>query len=193
MTILENKNKFIQLLRKNVTRHGIENMITFLEHSDFFKAPCSTKFHLNAPGGLCQHSLNVYASLMRLCVAFDVDIDDNIESLTIMSLLHDVCKVNFYKPTIVSKKIDGRWEQVPGYEINDMMPLGHGEKSVITILQCMQLTDVEMLAIRWHMGAFDTAFKGGEYAFNTAQNYHYFVTLLHAADLLATRLMESSL
>lgn len=187
---IENKKRFINLLRENVTRPGIEDMITYLEQTDFFRAPCSTKFHLNVPGGLCQHSLNVYEAFITVCSDFGVNIASNAESLTIMSLLHDVCKANFYKPTTVSKKIGARWEQVPGYEIDDKLPLGHGEKSVMIILKFMQLTDVEMLAIRWHMGAFDCAFKGGEYAFSNAQNMSKFVTLLHVADLLATRLME---
>lgn len=188
---IENKKRFINLLRENVTRPGIEDMITYLEQTDFFRAPCSTKFHLNVPGDLCQHSLNVYEAFITVCSDFGIDITSNAESLIIMSLLHDVCKVDFYKPTTVSKKIGARWTQVPGYEIDDRLPLGHGEKSVMIILKFMRLTDIEMLAIRWHMGAFDCAFKGGENAFNNAQSMSKLVTLLHVADLLATRIMEA--
>lgn len=190
-SIAENKARFKTLVSENIFRDGIDNLMSYLENeTDFFEAPCSTKYHLNVRGGLCEHSINVYCALMDLCANYNIDIAKNAETLTIVSLFHDACKSNFYKPTLVSRKVNGQWVQSQGFEIDDKLPLGHGEKSVIIIQQHMRLTIEETLAIRWHMGAWDAAVKGGEYAYATAQACKPLVTLLHCADMLATHIME---
>lgn len=190
---VENKRMFMELAKENVSRSGIDNLLDWLEHStDFFTAPCSTKYHLSVEGGLCQHSLNVYSALIDLCEAFNIPIIENIETITIISLFHDVCKANFYRQKYFrQRQPDGRYADVKGYEVYDQCPLGHGEKSTLLIQIFMHLTIDEMLAIRWHMGAYDEAIKGGSLAMNTAQDMSKFVTLLQCADLLAARLMEA--
>ena len=52
------KQRFLELLRET-KREGIEDLIKFLENSDFFTAPASTKFHGDYEGGLWEHSLKV--------------------------------------------------------------------------------------------------------------------------------------
>lgn len=189
--INKNADQFLALCRENIKRPGLEPFLSWLlRETDFEKAPCSTKYHLNVPGGLCQHSMNVYTVLMSLASDFGYDITKQAETLSIISLFHDVCKVNFYKPTMLSKKIAGRWESVPGYEVDDLLPLGHGEKSCMLILRYMPLTDEELLAIRWHMGPYDDACKGSYLQLGNAQAKSKLVTLLHCADLLATQMME---
>lgn len=192
INVAENKARFKTLVSENISRDGIDKLMSYLENeTDFFEAPCSTKYHLNVRGGLCEHSINVYCALMDLCTNYNYDIARYAETLTIVSLFHDVCKTNFYKPTLVSKKVGNSWTQVPGFEIDDKFPIGHGEKSVIIIQQHMRLTIEEMLAIRWHMGAWDAAVKGGEYSFSAAQACKPLVTLLHCADMIASHILEA--
>lgn len=186
----ENKERFIALCKENIHRDGIDVLLDRIQDSDFFIAPCSTKFHLNYRGGLCEHSLNVYDTLLKLCCVFNVDINSNIETITIVSLFHDYCKADFYKQVIKPVKEGTQWVQKTVYEISDELPLGHGEKSLYLISRCIDLTNEEACAIRWHMSAFDNAFKGGEQSFNTASERFDLVSLLSCADLLATRLLE---
>ena len=186
--IKRNSEQFITLL-SSVKRNNIEALLNWLIASDFFLAPASTKYHLACKGGLCQHSLNVYDSLMRLCCAYDIDIESNRDTLIIVALLHDVCKIYFYKPTVINVKEGNSWVKRDGYTINDELPLGHGEKSLFLIERFIKLNNEEALAIRWHMGAFDNAFKGGEQALNSAQQWPL-VPLLHAADLLSSQLLD---
>ena len=55
---------FMALLR-STGREGIEKLLSYLEKSDFFEAPASTKFHGNYKGALCVHSLGVAALLLE--------------------------------------------------------------------------------------------------------------------------------
>lgn len=188
-TVNENKRQFLLLCKENIKRQGIEELLDYLCKSDFFIAPCSTKYHLNVRGGLCQHSLNVYAALVDLCVQYTMDIAEHIESITIMALFHDICK-DMYKRTTKPVKQGNVWVNEPAYIIEDDFPIGHGEKSVIKLLRFMHLTNEEIMAIRWHMGAWDNAVKGGDYSIGTAQSMSPFVTLLHCADMIATHVLE---
>lgn len=190
--INENKEVFIALCKENIKRNGITALLNYLIITDFFEAPCSTKYHLNYKGGLCEHSLNVYTELTALCKMHNINVQSNIETITLVALFHDICKVNFYKPVLKPVKVNGKWIEQPGYDIDDTLPLGHGEKSVIMLQRYIRLTLEETLAIRWHMGAYDTAFKGGEYAYGTAQDKVLLVTLLQCADILATKVLETT-
>lgn len=160
--IEENKQEFISLLR-STGRDGIEKLIDWLcNHSDFFTAPSSTIYHCNYPGGLCQHSLNVYKAAKgffevykNLCLP-----DKNVngiseESIIICALLHDLCKANYYKQTEKWTKDNdtNTWVKYYTYTIDDKFPMGHGEKSVFMANTFIQLSGIEMLSIRWHMGA----------------------------------------
>ena len=98
-----------------------------------------------------------------------------------------MCKVNFYKKgTRNVKDENGKWFAKEVYEVSEKIPLGHGEKSCIILQQFMKLSIEELLAIRWHMGGFDAATKGGDYGMSGAQDYTKLVSLLQAADALAS-------
>lgn len=189
----ELREQFIELLR-STKREGIDDVIGFLCTSDFFTAPASTRYHSSYEGGLAQHSMNVYNMLSRKIDDFKMDEIiqfENIEeeNVIIVSLLHDICKANFYKVEMRNTKQDGQWIQVPYYTVDDRAPLGHGEKSVMILQSYIKLTRDEMYAIRWHMGGFEP-----DQNYNTlskAFSMYPLALALHEADLEATYLMES--
>ena len=179
------KEDFIEMLRYYIQRPGIENIIRWLESTDFFMAPASTKYHGAYPGGLVQHSINVFMRLIGKCV--DVQEGTKVETIAIVALLHDVCKTNSYKPKEIEQE---RGQQVIRYEYDNKLPIGHGEKSVILIQRHMRLTDEEITAISWHMGAFDTRVKGGSKELSQVWERYPLAFLLHIADMEATWLDE---
>ena len=146
------KDRFIELLR-STNREGMEDLIAFLEKTDFFKAPASTKFHGSFEGGLLEHSLKVYEILDYKVKHNVVDMQVSDDSIKIVALLHDICKLNFYKVDYRNaKNALGEWEKVPYYTVDDTIPYGHGEKSVMMITEYIKLTPEEKYSIRWHMG-----------------------------------------
>lgn len=169
------KNKFIDIY-KSITREGSDKLLEWLEKSDFFTAPSSTKYHGSFEGGLVEHSINVFNR-------FECE---NHESRVICSLLHDVCKVNYYKTEMRNVKVDGAWEQQPFYIVEDQLPYGHGEKSVYIVSGFMKLTREESMAINWHMGGFDDRVKGGSYSLSAAFEKYPLALKLHIADMQAT-------
>ena len=160
MGILENKQRFIEIYKANIKRDGADKLLDYLCSSDFFTAPASTRFHGSYPGGLCEHSLNVYDCLVdimnrpRMKEVYGVDYYSD-ESIAIVSLLHDLCKVDFYVESTRNVKENGMWKSVPFYTIDDKLPYGHGEKSVYIVSGFMRLTRDEAFAIRYHMGFSD--------------------------------------
>ena len=179
----------------------METVIKHLDRLGFFVAPASTKFHLHVKGGLMQHSWNVCNTALMLreqMIAMNPDLAGKLpeESVVLASLLHDVCKSNIYKETLLNRKNDqGYWEKVPGYEVDyTSLPLGHGEKSVIMLLTLgLKLTKDEMLAIRWHMTAWELAFQSPEQKANLqkAREIAPLCTIVQAADGLASTLLEA--
>ena len=146
------KEKFIELL-KSTNREGIEELLDFIEKTDFYTAPASTRFHGSHEQGLLEHSIKVYEILKEKVKTSVVPINIPEESLIIIALLHDLCKANFYKVDYRNaKNALGVWEKVPYYTIDDTIPYGHGEKSVMMITEYIKLTPEEKYAIRWHMG-----------------------------------------
>lgn len=178
------KEEFISLLR-STNREGIEEVIQFLEKSDFYKAPASTRFHGSFEGGLLEHSMKVYEILKHKVKNSVLDLTVSDDTLIIIALLHDICKVNFYKVDYRNAKNErGEWEKVPYYTVDDTIPYGHGEKSVMMITEYMKLTVEEKYCIRWHMG-----FTEPKEAYNTlGQAFKKFplALILHEADLEAT-------
>jgi len=209
----ENIERFESLMA-TITRDGKEELMDYIKNkTDFYMAPASTMFHLSCDGGLLQHSLNVYDCLMakkESPVWKKVFEDIPEESLIIMSLLHDLCKVNFYvkgtknQKTYEPEKVaaaenwqvkhddkgDFIWETVLRYEIDDKMPLGHGEKSVMLINCFMKLKVYEIFAIRWHMGYAEE--KSQYKALGEAMEKFPIVLALHEADLEASKIMEDT-
>ncbi len=181
---------FLQIAQENIHRYGIDQLLDFIAKSDFFSAPASTKFHGSYPGGLVEHSVNVYRAMTKLNADYNLGYSE--ETIAITALFHDICKINFYKIENRNVKNDqGQWVTVQAYGVDEKIPLGHGEKSCIMLQWYIQLNIDELLAIRWHMGEFDTAVKGGDSACARAQDYCKLVPLLHIADMIATKIMES--
>ena len=180
--------RFVEIYNKNITRPGADRLLNWMDTTDFFTAPASTRFHGACECGLVMHSLNVYDAMMQ---HFYTE-GENAESYAICALLHDLCKANFYKVSTRNVKNDatGQWEKVPFYQVADQLPYGHGEKSVYLIEHFMRLKTAEAIAIRWHMGGFDDAVRGGSFAVSDAYNSYPLAVKLHIADLTATYLME---
>jgi hypothetical protein len=178
----QDKQAFNEMMvRAAGSRTGFGEFMEWLNDTDFFTAPASSKYHGAAPGMLLRHSLNVRKRLMTRKGEYFAR-GGHPNTMTVVSLLHDVNKI-------------GRYEQQPGggYKIKeDGLPIGHGEKSVIMIQQHgLTLTIEEIVAIRWHMGAFDDAFKGGANREMSAAFERYPLALmLHLADMEASYLDE---
>ena len=176
------KETIIQLL-KSTNREGMDSLIDFLEKSDFFKAPASTRFHGDHEGGLAEHSFKVYEILKEKVKIAGLDIPE--ETIIISALLHDICKTNFYKIDYRNAKNSlGVWEKVPYYTIEDTIPYGHGEKSVMMLTEYIKLTNNEKYAIRWHMGFSEPKELYG--TLGQAFAKYPFALLLHEADMEAT-------
>ena len=186
-----NKEEFLRIARENIKREGLEELFNFLETTDFFTAPCSTKFHLAEKGGLCLHSMNVYDRLIRLCADEYGEEKMNLESITICALFHDVCKCCYYKESTRNVKENGVWVEKPYYTIEDTLPYGHGEKSVYIVNGYMRLTREEAMAINWHMGGFDPRAQAYSSTYSEAYSRFPLAVLTHIADLQATYLDEN--
>lgn len=198
----KNKQKFIELL-KSTARDGMDYVIEDLEHDGFFEAPASAGHHLNVAGGLCEHSLNVCRAALMIWEGMkqlDPASMNSVkrESVIIASLLHDVCKTDIYHRTVKKRKnkTTGLWEDSEGYAISyKKFPMGHGEKSVIQLLLSgLDLHDDEMLAIRWHMGAFGLNFNSyeDERCYDTARMEYPLCAIVQCADGLAAAVMETT-
>ena len=189
----EIKQQFCEIFYDNIERDGAEDLLNFLERSDFFEAPASTKNHSAYKGGLCQHSVNVYHRFMKLLqMEYGEDYTEVIsnESVAIIALLHDLCKVNFYAMDTKNVKRDGQWVQEPYYRIEDSLPYGHGEKSVYMISGFMRLTREEAMAINWHMGGFDPRIREGSVRLTDVYYRYPIAFIFHIADNMATYLDE---
>ena len=146
------KEEFLRLLR-STNRENIEELIEFITKTDFFEAPASTRFHGAREHGLLEHSMKVYEILKYKVEHSVIDIKTPQESIILIALLHDLCKANYYKIDYRNAKNTlGVWEKVPYYTVDDTIPYGHGEKSVMMITEYIKLTPEEKYAIRWHMG-----------------------------------------
>lgn len=197
------KEKFISLL-KSTERKGVDETIKYLEDSGFFEAPASTQYHGAYPGGLLEHSYNVYLQALyiyKIECKIKPQIKDALDekSIIIASLLHDVCKAEVYKEIKKWRKDETKpagkqWEQYDTWKHTyDDNPFGHGEKSVIVLLhkRLIELTEEEMLAIRWHMGAWDlSTYPDARKSFDSACDKTPLVPIIIAADTLASRAIE---
>ena len=185
---MDYRAEFLEIFQQKVSRPGSEKLLAWLDTTDFFRAPASTRFHGACESGLVMHSLNVYHALRERYF----EEGDSEETFAICGLLHDLCKANFYKPGTrnVKNEVTGQWEKVPSYSIEDAFPYGHGEKSVYLIERFMRLRTAEAVAIRWHMGGCDDSVRGGSRAMGEAFYQYPLAVKLHLADLTATYLLE---
>lgn len=194
MTRIEIKKEIVRLW-ESIGSSKVDNFITdFLDNpdkSDFFEAPCSTEYHLCRPGGLAEHSLNVYSLLEEKVERYGLNIAR--ETVIICGLGHDLCKCNFYTKGKKNVKENGRWIEKEVYLVKDEFPFGHGEKSVSILQDYITLTEEEKLAIRFHMNAFDPAthFYTMQKTFYGATQKTPLVTLLFTADYEASQILEA--
>lgn len=188
------KEEFIELYQTHIHREGSAALLDYLQNkSDFFTAPASARYHGAYPGGLCDHSVNVYHCLAdylarpRVQELYGLEYEP--ESVAVVSLLHDICKVGCYRPGTrnVKNEATGQWEKVPTFFYEDKLPYGHGEKSVYIITGFMRLTREEAFAIRFHMG-----FSGTEDINLVGRAFEKFplAYALHAADMEASYFLE---
>lgn len=192
INISNNEREFCKRVSDNIKREGIHDLLEYLlNETDFFYAPCSTRYHLCIEGGLVEHSLHVDEIFNTLCDKFMPDFPE--ESRHICALFHDLCKYHCYNPAKKSRKTgrllqNGKpeWEDYTGYDFVEEFPYGHGEKSVYLLQKFIKLTDVEAMAIRWHMGFSDSTFKGGQQSVSNAMKLYPIIALLHSADIIAT-------
>ena len=183
------KEEFLKLLR-SIQREGIEQLIAFIESTDFFTAPASTRFHGDHAGGLLEHSMKVYEILVQKVKNASIKLDVSEDTLKIVALLHDICKVNFYKIDYRNaKNALGVWEKVPYYTVEDTIQYGHGEKSVMMITEYMKLTSEEKYAIRWHMGFTEPKEQYG--TIGLAYTKYPLALLVFEADLEATYFFDT--
>ena len=176
------KEKVKELLNR-INRPGMSELMEFLEKSDYYKAPASTKYHGAYEKGLMEHSYKVYEILKEKVEFHKIEVSE--ETLIIVTLLHDLCKVNFYKIDYRNaKNAKGEWEKVPYYTIEDTIPYGHGEKSVMMLTEYIKLTNEEKYAIRWHMGFSEPKEVYG--TLGQAFKKYPLALLLHEADMEAT-------
>lgn len=179
---------FEQAVAKNIHREGHVQLMEWLLTTDFFTAPASTKYYGAFEGGLVMHSLNVYSQLKKLCNWYECDASQ--ESIAIVALFHDLCKVGMYKVDMRWRKdANNRWEQYAAWKHNeDFVYGGHGSKSVFLIQSFMRLTPEEASAINCHMGAWDS----GTYS-NPSPVYerNLLAWLLHVADEASTYINDT--
>lgn len=182
----DTKQEFLRISR-HIHREGITDLIQWLLCTDFFTAPASTKYHLCTEGGLAQHSLNVYHHLSDLCKWYNYNVSE--ESIAIVSLFHDLCKIGCYKTEMRWRKDEhNKWEQYPTYRYEEDYAFGgHGSKSVYLIMNFLKLTPEEASAINSHMGAWDAT----TYSNPTAvYERNMLAWLLHVADEAANFVSE---
>ncbi len=190
------KEEFIAIYQNKIERRGAQQLLDYLtsDASDFFTAPSSTRYHGSHEGGLVEHSVNVYHCLTdylsrpRTKELYRMDYSE--ETVALVALLHDICKLNFYKVDYRNAKNDkGVWEKVPYYTIDDTLPYGHGEKSVYILSSYMRLSREEAFAIRYHMG-----FSGCEDKNSIGKAFEMFplALALHVADMEATYYLEGT-
>lgn len=191
---MNHQEEFIARYDRNIQREGADKLLEYLlsKSSDFFTAPASQRYHGSYEGGLVEHTLNVhdcltaYLERQRVRELYHMQYDD--ESIAIAALLHDICKINCYKPGTRNVKDEkGVWHVVPSYEYEDKLPYGHGEKSVYIVTGFMKLTREEAFAIRYHMG-----FSGIEDKRNIGDALEQFplAFALNVADMEATYFLE---
>lgn len=168
-----------------IKRPGAADLLQWMDANGFFEAPASKRHHGAEPGGLAQHSINVCRRLIQMNAEEErrqQSLNYDLETLAICGLLHDLCKIDAYRKV--------GFEGINEYQLTRNFPAGHGEKSVILILQFMHLTKEEILAIRWHMGQYDFYARGGGYDLDNAFRQSKLAVMLHLADMMATHFDE---
>ncbi len=192
------RDKFIEIFKSKIKRDGADKLLEFIcsPSSDFFTAPASARYHSAYEGGLCEHSINVYECLVayldRDVAKTKYNLNYSDETIAIVALLHDLCKMNIYKVSYRNAKNEqGVWEKVPYYEFDDTLPYGHGEKSVYMITPFMKLSREEAFAIRYHMGFSNVENSMATNNVSKAFEMYPLAFALSTADMEATYYLEN--
>lgn len=194
---MTNVKRFKKIVTENIERDGIDNLLEWVEHeTDFFSAPASTRYHGSYEGGLLEHSLNVYDRLvweMENTVGAGWQEIYSPESIAIIALFHDLCKIDRYVITEKWRKDEnGDWEAYEAYEYNkEKAEMGHGAQSVFYLQKFIQLTELEAQAIFWHMGAYDISPYATLAACSETFKWNPLAFLTHRADMAATYVTEN--
>ena len=190
------KETFEKIYTENIKREGADKLLEYIRKSDFYTAPASSKYHGNYEGGLLEHSINVYNRLIKI---LKDEYGENYtekysnETLAIVALLHDLCKVHYYKTEYRNVKNErGEWVKAPYFAVNNTFPFGHGEKSVFMINTFMRLSGEEAMAINWHMGGFDDRVRSNPNSMGESFKIYPLCLFLHIADLTATYVDEKT-
>lgn len=186
---MDPKQEFLRIADSAISRDGIGDLLDWIAGTDFYTAPASTRFHGCFEGGLVTHSLNVYSQLKKLCKWYKCEASE--ESIAIVALFHDLCKIGCYKVDMRWRKDrNNQWEQYPTWKFEeDFAYGGHGAKSVFLVQSFMKLTPEEASAINCHMGQWDAT----QYSNPTAvYERNMLAWLLHVADEAADFLVEGN-
>lgn len=190
-----NAIKGIKAALSDIVKQGVDpdnKLGTFLEESDFYGAPASTRYHLCCEGGLAVHTYHVMSCLRTFIKSHNYEFSKYRADM--VAIAHDLCKVNIYHEGFRNKKDErGNWRRVGTWEVKDEMPLGHGEKSAFMLLKLgIRLTDEEIAAIRYHMGAYDAqASQQFFYRLGDAYKKYPLAVYLHLADMEATYTLDT--
>lgn len=180
------ETKFYQLLEET-GREGIENVIGWLKSEDAEKCPASTKpgRHGAYEGGWMQHSYNTYLLFKEKNERFDLGLEE--DTLRIVGLLHDVCKIGSYKQKHLKS---GKQSEKQPYKYGTELYMGHGYKSVYQLMkQGLKLTDEEAMMIKWHMGAYEQEWTEFDTSTKVKEAVKA-VTALQTADQEASAYMD---
>ena len=185
MDIEKNKKNFIATAKKYIKRDGIDDLLASLETGDFFTAPASTRFHGAEDGGLCMHSMLVGKRLFEIAAVYDTEHKISTESLAIVALFHDLCKIGCYSVEMRNAKHEqGQWERVPYFKWDEQFHFGgHGDKSVFLVMEHMKLSREEAAAINSHMGFAGVPNIG---SISDVYDSNLLAWMLHVADEAAT-------
>lgn len=195
--IEENKKEFLELI-KSIEREGakIDDLVNYLEKSDFFFAPSSTKYHGSYPGGLCEHCLDVYKNLKMLLEKHPQYFYED-DTVKIVSLLHDISKTNFYKRDIRNKKVYHEsgsktdslgkfdWVSEEVYAIDNEHRLiygNHEQTSEFMVRLFTPLSMEESIALLHHHGGM--GWDSTQINITDIYNNYPLALFLHMADLL---------
>ena len=195
LDIEKNKERYLKLLEEVLHEEDFNNIKDWLETGDFFSAPASTKYHLHGEGGLCQHSLNVYDCLSKKLKDWGLEYPEN--SIRIVSLMHDWCKINVYVKSTrrvpPERSGTGKWETEEVWIKDDAYHLGHASKSVYLIQQFIPLNMLEIEAIHSHMGSTDLSTMFNSFDLNSIFSVNPLAICLHLADMESSYLMEGEI
>lgn len=182
------KDKFVFRVEQLINREGIKDLMKWLDDSDFYTAPASTRYHGAYEGGLAEHSIAVHDRLIQLCSWYGIE--TSAETIAIVALFHDICKVGTYKTEKRWRKDKNQqWEQYDTYSKREDFAFGgHGSKSMYLVMHFMQLTPEEAVAINCHMGQWDASTYSDP---TSAYEQNKLAWLLHVADEAATYIDKS--